>query len=130
MRPIISLLYISLLINSLALVSNVNAQELNSLSDSFDKVQSIADSVGVNTNDTPEGLIATVIRRFLVIVGTVALALVVWGGFVYLTSAGNENRAALGKRIVLGAIIGLIIIGLSAVIVNFTISLFGSEAGS
>ncbi|MGH9857767.1 MAG: pilin [Acidobacteriota bacterium] len=66
----------------------------------------------------PNSIIESVINWILGISAVVALAVIIIGGFMYIISLGDENRAALAKRIVFYAIIGLLIIGLSFFIIN------------
>jgi uncharacterized membrane protein len=49
------------------------------------------------------------------------------GGFLYITSAGNEERAKKGRTTVINAIIGLVIIILAYVIANVVSSFFSTE---
>ncbi|MGH9856881.1 MAG: hypothetical protein ACRD4B_03455, partial [Acidobacteriota bacterium] len=74
-------------------------------------------------------IIQNIVNIFLTIVAIIAAVFIIIGGLWYITSAGDEEKAARGKRTILYAIIGLIIVGLSAVIVNFTIGVFGGAAG-
>ncbi|OGE82383.1 MAG: hypothetical protein A3B10_02810 [Candidatus Doudnabacteria bacterium RIFCSPLOWO2_01_FULL_44_21] len=57
------------------------------------------------------------IKVFLGVVGVLAVAFLIYGGFRYITSAGNEEQAESAKKIIQNSIIGLIIIILSYVIV-------------
>lgn len=71
-----------------------------------------------------EGLRATIIRIInilLSIVAVIAVIMIIYGGVRYIVSAGDEEAAKTAKRVILYAMIGLIVIGLSAAIVNFTI---------
>jgi heme/copper-type cytochrome/quinol oxidase subunit 2 len=74
---------------------------------------------------TAQGDLATVILNLinyvLAIVGVIALAFLVYGGFRYITSAGNEDAIAAAKLIILNAIIGIVVIGVAAALVNFVI---------
>lgn len=74
---------------------------------------------------TAEGDLATVILNLvnyvLAIVGVIALAYLVYGGFRYITSAGNEETVDEAKRIIFNAVIGIIVIGVAAALVNFVI---------
>lgn len=70
------------------------------------------------------GLGATIIRIInilLSIVAVIAVIMIIYGGVRYIVSAGDEEAAKTAKRVILYAVIGLIVIGLSAAIVNFTI---------
>lgn len=75
-------------------------------------------------DDLPK-LIANIIRAGLGLVGTVALAFFIYGGFMYITSGGDEKQIEQGKKIMVYAIIGILAIGLSYAVVTFVIGAFG-----
>lgn len=59
--------------------------------------------------------------------GIVAVAMVIWGGVLYMTSGGNEERKGQGKTVLTYAITGLIIIICSyAIVYVFTHALGGN----
>lgn len=74
---------------------------------------------------TAQGDLAQVILRLinyvLAIVGVVALAYLVYGGFMYITSAGNEDKIETAKGILVNAVVGIVVIGVAAALVNFVI---------
>lgn len=74
---------------------------------------------------TAQGDLAQVILRLinyvLAIVGVIALAYLVYGGFMYITSAGNEEKVEAAKLIIVNAVIGIVVIGVAAAVVNFVI---------
>lgn len=72
-------------------------------------------------------LIIKVIRWILAITLAVDVLFMIIGGFLYITSAGNEDRAKKGRTTVLNAIIGLVIIILAYVIANVISSFFSAE---
>lgn len=80
---------------------------------------------------TAQGDLATVILNLinyvLAIVGVVALAYLIYGGFRYITSAGNEETIDEAKRIIFNAIIGIVVIGVAAALVNFVIRGIGGN---
>lgn len=55
-------------------------------------------------------------------VGMIAVLMIIWGGVLYLTSAGDEDKAKTGKRTVSYAIIGLVVAGIAYAIVNVIIT--------
>ena len=55
------------------------------------------------------------------LVGYVAVAFVVWGGYKYIMSNGEPGNVATAKKTITNALIGLVIAILSAVIVNTVI---------
>jgi len=73
------------------------------------------------TKNIPE-LIGIIIKAVMGIVGSIALLMFIYGGFLWLTSAGNTEKIQKGKQVVVWAVIGLAIIFLSYALVNFVIS--------
>lgn len=73
----------------------------------------------VQTADS-SGLIVAItafLQAVIALVGIISVAAIVVGGIQYITSGGDESRAEKGKRTVLYAVIGLIIVGLATAIV-------------
>src|SRR6185369_3776027 len=62
--------------------------------------------------------IVKVINFLLIISGTVTILFLMIGGFFYVTSAGNEEQAEKGKKILINSIIGLVVIIMSYAIVR------------
>jgi ABC-type Fe3+ transport system permease subunit len=71
-------------------------------------------------SDLPAAII-TIVNVLLVLAAIVAAIFVIIGGVQYMTASGDEEQAKRGRNTVLYAAIGLIIIGLAAVIVNFVL---------
>jgi len=67
----------------------------------------------------PRKVITVIIQIVLGLVGTIFLVLVVFGGFNYLTAAGDEEKAKKGTTMITQALIGLIIVLLSYSITYF-----------
>ena len=83
---------------------------------------------GLNcTKVTLNQLIIKVIRWILAITLAIDVLFLIIGGFLYITSAGNEERAKKGRTTVINAIIGLVIIILAYVIANVISSFFSAE---
>jgi len=80
---------------------------------------------GVLYNGVAPGAEATIlvyINIALGLVSVLAVAFLIYGGFLYITSGGNEESAERGKKVITNAIIGLVIIIFSFAIVNVVIS--------
>jgi hypothetical protein len=73
------------------------------------------------TVDSPQQLIGRVIDAALGIVGSIALLMFIWGGFTWMTSAGNEKRVSEGRAIVMWAAMGLVMIFMSYALVKFVL---------
>jgi hypothetical protein len=63
-------------------------------------------------------LLLSIVNFFLGFLGLLAVLMVIFGGVLILTSAGDAEKAGKGKKILLYAAIGIVIILLSFAIVN------------
>jgi hypothetical protein len=59
--------------------------------------------------------------------GGIVIAMMVWGGFLFMTAGGNEERIGKGKKVLTYAVGGVIIIVLSYVIVTIFVSALGGN---
>lgn len=66
--------------------------------------------------------IAGIVQFALLIAGLLAFCYALYGGFSYLTAGGKDDGATAGRKIIINAVIGLIIIFMSYAIVSFVIS--------
>ena len=64
----------------------------------------------------------SIINAFLGLVGIIALGIFVYGGYLWMFSAGDPKKLLLAKKVLISAVIGLIIILSSWAIVNFIIN--------
>jgi hypothetical protein len=71
-----------------------------------------------NVGSTFEGIIIFFLRWLLGLAGGLAVLFVVISGFLYVTSAGNEQRAEKGKKALIAAVIGFSITILAWVILR------------
>lgn len=69
-----------------------------------------------------EGSIRTLALRivnfFLLFLGLVAVIMIIYGGILYVTAAGQQDKVDTAKNVILYAIVGIVIIMLSFAIVN------------
>jgi len=72
----------------------------------------------------PRVIAARVINLLLGFLGLVALVLIIYSGYLWMTSAGNEDKVTQAKRILKNGVIGLLIILSSWAIATFLISQF------
>ena len=66
--------------------------------------------------------IVNIVNVIIGVLGIVAVAVIILGGITYMTSNGDAKKVQKGKDIILYGVIGLIIVILSAAIVNFVIA--------
>lgn len=85
---------------------------------------------GLSSSQSLQELIFNAIKLFLTFSGAVAVVFVIIGGFFYITAQGNEEQAEKGKKTLINAIIGVIIIIMSYVIINVITNLVSSPSGN
>lgn len=74
---------------------------------------------------SPQAFLGNIIKTVLGMVGTIAFALVVYGGFMWMVSAGNAEKVKMGQQTIFWAAIGLVAISASYAIVSFIIEKLG-----
>ncbi|KKR17803.1 MAG: hypothetical protein UT48_C0046G0003 [Parcubacteria group bacterium GW2011_GWE2_39_37] len=76
--------------------------------------------------DNPQQFIGKIISAALGIVGSIALAMFIYGGFTWMTSSGNSQSVEKGKNTLIWAAIGLVIIFTSYSLVKFVLKGIGA----
>ncbi|MFA5070511.1 MAG: Ig-like domain-containing protein [Patescibacteria group bacterium] len=76
------------------------------------QLEDVGGTLGLTTVNL-KTLVINIIRWFLGIISLVAVAYLIYGGILWLTSAGNEEKIKKAKKTILNAIIGVIIVLLS-----------------
>jgi hypothetical protein len=72
---------------------------------------------------TWQELAQIVLKILLTVVGVIAVGAIVIGGYWYITSGGNEETAEKGRKVLINAIIGLIVVILAYAIVTVVTNL-------
>ncbi len=73
-------------------------------------------------------LAGQIIRGLMGVTGALALFFLVWGGIVWMTSGGNSDRVKRGRETIVWAILGLVVIFLSYVVINFVFDVLDNYA--
>lgn len=63
-------------------------------------------------------IVMNIVQWLIVAAGYVALYFIIWGGFKYITSAGDPQKVTGAKNAILNAVIGLVIVLASVAIVQ------------
>jgi len=80
-------------------------------------------ATSTNGNETGvNNLIRKIINIFSVVVGIIAVIMIIYAGFRYITSGGASDKVTNAKNTILYALIGLIIVALAQLIVKFVLS--------
>lgn len=76
-----------------------------------------------------EGSITAAARKIVnlisIVVGIVAVIMIIFGGFRYITSGGDSGKVGNAKNSLIYAIVGLIIVALAQLIVRFVLNQSG-----
>ena len=79
-------------------------------------------TAGTSGTTDLSGIASKVVNIFSIIVGIVAVLMIIYGGFKYITSGGDSGNVSGAKNTLIYAIIGLIIVALAQIIVHFVIN--------
>lgn len=113
------------------LVSQVSAQE-----DPFKlgEVQGELNLPGDSTLDETalRDVIVRIVKILLGFLGLIAVIIIIYAGFIWMTAAGNEEKVSTARATLTAGLIGLIIIiaayALTSFVVNIIYNIIGSES--
>ena len=75
------------------------------------------------TEDDPRQMAVDVVKYLMTFLGIIAVVVILLGGFKWMTAAGNEDKVADAKKLIIAGIIGLIIVLCAYAIVNFVVNI-------
>jgi uncharacterized membrane protein len=79
-------------------------------------------TVGNSGSNSLAQLAKTVVNIFSLLVGIVAVIMIIYGGFRYITSGGESGAVGNAKNTIVYAIIGLILVALAQTLVHFVLN--------
>lgn len=134
-KKIILFLIIMFFAGSLILTRNTpRAQADQSL---WDKQAGVQQEIGAAFGEVPGAVqkdirvtMAKIIKVFLGLLGLIFLIMIIWAGFKWMTSGGNEEQVKEARDQMLRAVIGLAIILASWGITEFVTSCFLTATGA
>lgn len=88
-----------------------------------------AAGTGLSNDQDIRVTIAKIIRIVIGFLGIIAVSLIMYAGWVWMTSEGNEEKIEQAKKILTNAVIGLAIILSAFAIVSFIINVLGGSGG-
>lgn len=96
----------------------------------IDQVQTGVNDIGgkeTGTSGSLTSMVRKVVNTLLFIIGAVAVVMIIYGGFSYITSRGESAGITSAKNTILYAVVGLVIAILAYAIVNFVVGAFQSK---
>jgi hypothetical protein len=90
-----------------------------------------ATATGLTTTDI-RTVISRIINAFLGLLGLVMVTLIIYGGYTYMMARGRQEEVEKGKKIIVSAVIGLVIVLSSYAIASFILRAIteGTSGGS
>ncbi|HSX32477.1 MAG TPA: pilin [Candidatus Saccharimonadales bacterium] len=93
--------------------------------DLLNHLQVVAQSIDISTLPKPNAdndRIQTLFNIVLTIMGAVGVLILSLAGIRFMTSRGNPQEAAKAKNAILYTVIGLVVVAMSLVMVNFVVT--------
>ncbi|OGL77960.1 hypothetical protein A3F28_00220 [Candidatus Uhrbacteria bacterium RIFCSPHIGHO2_12_FULL_57_11] len=81
----------------------------------------VTEAIGLSSTDV-RVTVARIINVFMGILGIIAVVIVLYGGFLWMTAAGNEEKVEKAKKMLVAGVIGLAIILSAYAIAQFVIN--------
>lgn len=79
-----------------------------------------ATKTGTDANE----LINTIINLLSWIIGVIAVIMIIFGGFKFVTSSGDSGKVSSARQTIIYALVGLVIVALAQTVVKFVIGQF------
>lgn len=81
----------------------------------------LAGAAGIPSATSFDQILATLIRPIIGMTGIVFFLIFLYGGFKWLTAAGNDTQVGEAKKLITSTVIGLAIVTMAYVIADFII---------
>ena len=75
-------------------------------------------------------MVGGIINVVMGLLGVVAVLVILYGGFMWMTAAGNEEKVGKAKKLIIAGIIGLVVIFAAFAIASFVISNLATTTGA
>ena len=92
-----------------------------------EQMQGGLNNIGANSARSFDSTVEIAINAFLFIIGAVSVIMIIYGGFKYVTSAGESSAVASAKNTILYAVVGLVIAILAYTIASFVVGTFNGN---
>ncbi|MFH1173454.1 MAG: hypothetical protein V1692_02905 [bacterium] len=92
-------------------------------------INQINDTIGLG-NEEPGIIVSRIINVVLGFLGIIAVVIILYGGFVWMTAAGNEEKVGTARKIIIAGIIGLAIVLAAWGIAKFVLQQLGNATGA
>ena len=114
-KKIFIIIFVIMALGGFVIVPFTSAQ-LDKAFDISDEKSPLKQAAGGAGYDTEKGeeqidiVVGKVIRALLTFLGVIFMALMIYGGFLWMTDRGNEDQVTKAKKLITAAIIGVVIV--------------------
>jgi hypothetical protein len=108
-------------VNNISFVTDVQAQASGLINPS--DLPSALSGNALGEGGSLRGAIQSVLNFVLFFLGLIATGFIIYGGFLFITSAGDEGQAGEAKKLIVYAAIGIVVILVSFALVSSLISI-------
>ncbi len=81
----------------------------------------VTNEINFATGD-PRTAAMSLVKLLMTFLGIIAVVIMLYGGFLWMTAAGNEDKVDQAKKLIMAAVIGLIVILSAYLIINFVVT--------
>lgn len=81
-------------------------------------------------NVSLQDMIKGVVQIILGFLGIIAVLIILWGGFIWMTAAGDPDKVDKAKKMIYSGIIGLVIIFAAYAIASFVVNSLANTTGA
>ncbi len=75
-------------------------------------------------------MIGGIVNVIMGLLGVVAVLIILYGGFMWMTAAGNEEKVTKAKKLIIAGIIGLVVIFAAFAIAQFVIGSLAAQSNA
>lgn len=79
-------------------------------------------SSGCGSTSQLNTIITNIVNVISIVVGVASVIMIMFGGFKYITSAGDSSKAGTAKSTIVYAVIGLVLVAFAQFIVQFVLN--------
>lgn len=101
------------------------------VADSFRNFQKAASESGYDTSlgtGTLSAYIGVIIGQLLIFLGSVAIVIIVYAGYLWMTAGDNSEQIKKAKQWLINGVIGLVIISTAYAITSFVVGAVGPQS--
>lgn len=94
-------------------------------------LEQVGQAYGTSQPKDARMIVVDIIKIVLGFLGLISVVLILYAGFKWMTSGGNEETVSGAKKMLIAGVIGLVIILSAYIIANFVISqIYGATTGA